>query len=62
MKRPILLVSAFLLAAPHGFTQTLSLKVAGVSRSATLHVPTGSLTSPPLVFLLHGLGGTAPAW
>lgn len=61
MNRPILFASAFLLLmVPRGFAQTLNLSVAGASRSATLHVPTGPLTNPPLVFLLHGLGGDGP--
>ena len=61
MKHPTLLIAASLvLSARLGLAQTLTLKVAGVSRTATLHVPSGSLTNPPLVFLLHGLGGDGP--
>ena len=49
----------FLLAAPSGFAQTLtlSLKVAGASRSTLVHAPTG-LDHPALVLVLHGLGGS----
>lgn len=39
--------------------QTLNLKVAGASRTTTLHVPSG-LSKPALVFVLHGLGGNGP--
>jgi polyhydroxybutyrate depolymerase len=42
--------------AAAAFTQTLSFNVAGVSRTYVLHVPTGTLGNPPLVFMLHGHG------
>lgn len=48
---------SLLLWAAQASSQTLNLKVAGVNRTTTLHVPAGSLTKPPLVFVLHGLGG-----
>jgi poly(3-hydroxybutyrate) depolymerase len=57
---PLLAVASLFLAAAHGFAQTLTLKVAGASRTATLHVPSSGLNKPPLVFLLHGLGGDGP--
>jgi polyhydroxybutyrate depolymerase len=41
-------------------SQTLSLRVAGANRTTTLYVPSGSLTKPALVFVLHGLGGDGP--
>ncbi len=37
--------------------QTVSMKIAGANRSTILYAPTGSLTSPALVFVLHGLNG-----
>lgn len=48
--------SLLLLLATTLSAQTLSLKVAGTSRSALLYAPSG-LSSPALVFVLHGLGG-----
>jgi poly(3-hydroxybutyrate) depolymerase len=57
VNRHNLLVAAFIpLLAAAGFTQTLSFKVAGVTRNSIIHVPSG-LSKPPLVFILHGLGG-----
>lgn len=53
-------VALLLVATSSGSAQTLTLKIAGASRTATLHVPGGSLANPPLVFLLHGLGGDGP--
>jgi poly(3-hydroxybutyrate) depolymerase len=46
-----------------GFTQsqTLTLRVAGANRTTTLYVPSGSLSKPALVFVLHGLGGDGPS-
>lgn len=41
-------------------SQTLTLRVAGASRTAALYVPTGVLAKPALVFVLHGLGGDGP--
>lgn len=41
-------------------TQTLNFGVAGANRTATLYVPTGGLSKPALVFVLHGLGGDGP--
>jgi polyhydroxybutyrate depolymerase len=41
-------------------SQTLNLRVAGANRTAALHVPSGSLSKPALVFVLHGLGGDGP--
>src|SRR5688572_15064110 len=41
-------------------SQTLNLRVAGANRTAALHVPSGSLAKPALVFVLHGLGGDGP--
>jgi len=58
--RRLPIAAAVLLLALSGFAQTLTLKVAGASRTVVLHVPTGTLTNPPLVFLLHGLGGDGP--
>jgi poly(3-hydroxybutyrate) depolymerase len=60
IRRIALLAALLLPTARSGLAQTLTLKVAGASRTATLHVPTGTLTNPPLVFLLHGLGGDGP--
>jgi poly(3-hydroxybutyrate) depolymerase len=58
MNRHTLLVAVFiLLLAETGLTQKLDFKVAGVMRSSIVHVPTGSLVNPPLVFILHGMGG-----
>ena len=37
--------------------QTVSMKIAGANRSTILYAPTGSLTSPALVLVLHGLNG-----
>jgi poly(3-hydroxybutyrate) depolymerase len=54
------LLAVTLFAAPFAIAQTLSLKVAGVSRTTTLHVPTSGLSKPALVFVLHGLGGDGP--
>jgi len=48
---------ASLLAASAVSAQTLGLKVAGVARTTTLHVPSSGLSKPALVFVLHGLGG-----
>lgn len=41
-------------------SQTLNLRVAGANRTATLYVPSGGLSKPALVFVLHGLGGDGP--
>jgi poly(3-hydroxybutyrate) depolymerase len=41
-------------------SQTLNLRVAGANRTTTLYVPSGSLSKPALVFVLHGLGGDGP--
>ncbi len=49
---PVVIVSL----AAAGFTQSLSFNVAGVTRNYLLHVPTGTLTNPALVFMLHGHG------
>jgi poly(3-hydroxybutyrate) depolymerase len=57
--RRILLLAAFGCTS-FASAQTLSLKVAGVSRTTTLHVPTSGLSKPALVFVLHGLGGDGP--
>jgi poly(3-hydroxybutyrate) depolymerase len=57
VNRSILLLAAL---APIAFAQTLTLKVAGASRTTTLHVPTSGLSKPALVFVLHGLGGDGP--
>lgn len=51
---------ASLLAASAASAQTLGLKVAGVARTTTLHVPSSGLSKPALVFVLHGLGGDGP--
>jgi polyhydroxybutyrate depolymerase len=54
-----IVTSVALLAAVAGFSQTQSdtFKVAGVSRTYYMHVPTSGLSKPPLVFMLHGHGG-----
>jgi len=57
--RRILLLAAFGCASLAS-AQTLTLKVAGASRTTTLHVPTSGLSKPALVFVLHGLGGDGP--
>lgn len=41
-------------------SQTLNLTVAGANRTAALYVPSGALSKPALVFVLHGLGGDGP--
>lgn len=56
MNTRIVLLAAALGSASLASAQTLNLKIAGASRVATLHVPTG-LSKPALVFVLHGLGG-----
>jgi polyhydroxybutyrate depolymerase len=61
MIRYVFSIAVFILwlsSAISSQTQTLSFKVAGVSRSYYMHVPTGVLSNPPLVFMLHGHGGT----
>lgn len=55
IRRFPLVAASLLLAVGQGFAQTLSLKIAGANRTAILHVPTGTLTNPALVLLLHGL-------
>src|ERR1041384_2491365 len=53
----VLLCGATLVLAQ---SQTLNLKVAGANRTAILYVPSGGLSKPALVFMLHGLGGDGP--
>jgi poly(hydroxyalkanoate) depolymerase family esterase len=52
------LIAAFfiLLLTEAGLTQNLEFKVAGVTRSSVVHVPTG-ISNPAVVFVLHGMGG-----
>jgi poly(hydroxyalkanoate) depolymerase family esterase len=58
MNRHNILTTAFLLSlAASGSAETLNFNVAGVNRSVVLHVPISGLSSPALVFILHGLGG-----
>jgi len=59
-RRNLLMAVACLVWAQLGFAQTVTLKVVGVSRTTTLHVPTTGLSKPALVFVLHGLGGDGP--
>lgn len=56
-RQPLIAAFFILLLAEAGLTQKLDFKVAGVMRSSIVHVPTGSLVNPPLVFILHGMGG-----
>lgn len=55
MNRNFFLITAILVSlTSYGFSQTLSFKVAGVTRTYLLHAPTTGLSNPPLVFMLHG--------
>lgn len=60
--RASLVATVFLGLTSLGYaqSQTLNLRVAGANRTATLYVPSGSLSKPALVFVLHGLGGDGP--
>lgn len=60
--RAYLVATALLGWTSLGFaqSQTLTLRVAGANRTAALHVPSGGLSKPALVFVLHGLGGDGP--
>lgn len=58
MNRHNIFVITFLLLLPAaGFTQAKTIQVSGVQRNFILHVPGSATSNPPLVFLLHGLGG-----
>lgn len=58
--RARLMLTALLGWTSLGLAQTLSFKVAGANRTATLYAPAGGLSKPALVFVLHGLGGDGP--
>jgi polyhydroxybutyrate depolymerase len=51
---PVFIVS--LVAAGFPQSLTVSFKFAGVTRNYLMHVPTGELSSPPLLIMLHGHG------
>ena len=58
MNRHKLLIAAFIpLLAAAGFSQTMNFNIAGVTRNSIIHVPGSGLSNPPLVIILHGLGG-----
>lgn len=59
-RRNLLLAAIAILSPSLAFSQTLTLKVAGVNRSVALYAPGSGLSNPALVFVLHGLGGDGP--
>jgi poly(3-hydroxybutyrate) depolymerase len=48
-----------LLAGAQAQTSTVNMQFGGKARNYILHLPPGNVTRPPLMFILHGFGGTA---